>query len=179
MAGFLLILVIAFIVSLSRRRKRRHNIVIPGIRHPFRPTNTARLDEEPFSGALELHSHSSRSLLPIQNLGLGYSDWPHLRSPPTISRYSNSTVPPSATSMSSPDLSAMEKKKSFSQCSPLEEEESNIPETPPMIQITFDWERSQWPRHSNNHRPHNRTTWRWSRASQNFSSIFPMAILRP
>lgn len=55
LAGFLVILIVAFIVSLSRRRKRRHSFVIPGIRHPFRPTNIARVDEEPFSGALKSH----------------------------------------------------------------------------------------------------------------------------
>ena len=180
-AGFFLILIVAFIVSLSRRRKRRHSFVIPGIRHPFRPTNTARLDEDPFSGALKLHSHSSRVHLPIQNSGLGYSDWPYSRAPPTNSRYSISTIPLSATSMSSPNSSTADNKKSFSQCSPppLEDEESNTPESPPMIQITFDWERSQWPGYLNNRRPHDRTTWRWSTASQTFSSIFPMAILRP
>jgi hypothetical protein len=67
MAGFLVILIVAVVVSLSRRRKRRHSFVIPGIRHPFRPTNFARVDEEPFSGAQKSHSHLSRVRLPIQN----------------------------------------------------------------------------------------------------------------
>jgi len=67
MGGFALILIIAFIVSLSRRRKRRHSVMIPGIRHPFRPTNIA----EPFSGALKLYSYVSRvRLSKIKVLGM-------------------------------------------------------------------------------------------------------------
>ncbi|KIM38246.1 hypothetical protein M413DRAFT_30365 [Hebeloma cylindrosporum] len=161
MAGFFVILIVALIVSMSRRRKRRHSFLIPGIRHPFRPANIARVDEDPFSG-------------------LGYSDWPYSRLPPTTSsRYTSSTIPASSTSVSSPNLSATDHKKTFSQCSPPlleDEEELTTHVLPPIIQITFDWERSQ-PRHS--HRPHNRTTWRWSRASQTFTSILPMAMLRP
>ena len=67
LGGFALILIVAFIVSLLRRRKRRHSVMIPGIRHPFRPTNITRIDAEPFSGALKVHSHLSHVRLPIQN----------------------------------------------------------------------------------------------------------------